>query len=145
MSASCSSSHGGNSSLSLFLWVGVPNTLNVLTSFPFLLVGVPGLVLCLSRCCFGIRFDHHRFIPFSLSLAIFFNINNDRKYMTLIGSLRGEMWGWAFYFSGIAAAAFGSAYYHLKPDDDRVVWDKLPVLLKHLFSFFLRRLTMPFS
>ncbi|URD86923.1 hypothetical protein MUK42_28556 [Musa troglodytarum] len=75
----------------------VPNTLNVLTTFPFLLVGVPGLVLCLSGCCFGI-------------------------------SLRGEMWGWAFFYAATATAAFGSAYYHLKPDDDRVVWDKLPMM-----------------
>ena len=43
------------------------------------------------------------------------------------GSLRGEMWGWVLFYAGIAAAAFGSAYYHLKPDDDRVIWDKLPV------------------
>ncbi|WOK93882.1 hypothetical protein Cni_G02583 [Canna indica] len=79
-------------------FLGVPNTLNVLTSFPFLLIGVPGLVLCLSGCCFGI-------------------------------SLRGEMWGWVFHFAGIAAAAFGSAYYHLKPDYDRVVWDRLPMMM----------------
>ncbi|CAL9206089.1 unnamed protein product [Musa hybrid cultivar] len=78
-------------------FLGVPNTLNVLTTFPFLLVGVPGLVLCLSGCCFGI-------------------------------SLRGEMWGWAFFYAATATAAFGSAYYHLRPDDDRVVWDKLPTM-----------------
>lgn len=79
-------------------FLGVPNTLNVLTCYPFLLVGVPGLVLCLSGTCFGI-------------------------------SLKGEQLGWALFYGGIAAAAFGSAYYHLKPDDDRVVWDKLPVML----------------
>ncbi|XP_020251242.1 uncharacterized protein LOC109828721, partial [Asparagus officinalis] len=84
-------------------FLGVPSTLNVLSCFPFLLVGVPGLVLCLSGTCFGI-------------------------------SLKGEMWGWALFYGGIAAAAFGSAYYHLKPDDDRVVWDKLPV--RFYFIFF---------
>ncbi|XP_073116655.1 uncharacterized protein [Elaeis guineensis] len=79
-------------------FLGVPNTLNVLTSFPFLLIGVPGLVLCLSGSCFGI-------------------------------SLKGEVWGWALYYAGAAAAAFGSAYYHLKPDDERVIWDRLPMMI----------------
>jgi hypothetical protein len=36
--------------------LGVPNTLNVLTSYPLLLAGVPGLVLCLCGSgCFGVR------------------------------------------------------------------------------------------
>jgi hypothetical protein len=36
--------------------LGVPNTLNVLTSYPLLLAGVPGLVLCLGGSgCFGVR------------------------------------------------------------------------------------------
>jgi hypothetical protein len=36
--------------------LGVPNTLNVLTAYPLLLAGVPGLVLCLfGSGCFGIR------------------------------------------------------------------------------------------
>lgn len=35
---------------------GVPNTLNVLTTYPLLLFGVPGLVLCLFGGWFGIRF-----------------------------------------------------------------------------------------
>lgn len=107
-----------------YLGAGVPNTLNVLTTFPFLLVGVPGLVLCLSGCCFGIRFDHPRVLVLSLS---YFNDVKTKKEMVLIGSLRGEMWGWAFFYAATATAAFGSAYYHLRPDDDRVVWDKLPV------------------
>ncbi|XP_072998545.1 uncharacterized protein [Typha latifolia] len=79
-------------------FLGVPNTLNVLTTFPFLLVGVPGLVLCLSGSCFGI-------------------------------SLKGEVFGWALFYAGNAAVAFGSAYYHLKPDDDRIVWDRLPMMI----------------
>ncbi|XP_020097222.1 uncharacterized protein LOC109716288 [Ananas comosus] len=79
-------------------FLGVPNTLNVLTSFPFLLVGVPSLVLSLSGSCFGI-------------------------------SLKGEVLGWAFFYAGNSALAFGSAYYHLKPDDDRIAWDRLPMMI----------------
>ncbi|XP_020699687.1 uncharacterized protein LOC110111958 [Dendrobium catenatum] len=79
-------------------FLGVPNTLNVLTTYPYLFFGVPGLVFCLSGSCFGI-------------------------------SLKGEIWGWVLFYSGIAAAAFGSAYYHLKPDDDRIIWDRLPMMI----------------
>ncbi|KAG0500525.1 hypothetical protein HPP92_000597 [Vanilla planifolia] len=79
-------------------FLGVPNTLNVLTTYPFLLIGVPGLVLCVSGSCFSI-------------------------------SLKGELWGWVLFYSGIAAAAYGSAYYHLKPDDDRIIWDRLPMMV----------------
>ncbi|PKA63439.1 hypothetical protein AXF42_Ash005334 [Apostasia shenzhenica] len=77
-------------------FLGVPNTLNVLTTYPFLLIGVPGLVLSLSGSCFGI-------------------------------SLKWEVWGWVLFYAGIATTAFGSAYYHLKPDDDRIIWDRLPM------------------
>ncbi|KAH8520706.1 hypothetical protein H0E87_001947 [Populus deltoides] len=41
--------------------------------------------------------------------------------------LPGEVWGWTCFFVGVAAVAFGSGYYHLKPDDDRLVWDRLPM------------------
>lgn len=39
----------------------------------------------------------------------------------------GEMAGWAIFFFGVTATAFGSAYYHLRPNDSRLVWDRLPV------------------
>ncbi|KAF3447533.1 hypothetical protein FNV43_RR12719 [Rhamnella rubrinervis] len=89
-------------------FLGVPNTLNVITNFPFLVVGVLGFVFC-------IRGD-------------FFNI-----------SLRGEVWGWALFYAGTAWVAYGSAYYHLKPGDSRVMWDTLPMMVAYssLFSSFL--------
>ena len=42
-------------------------------------------------------------------------------------SLQGELWGWTCFYVGVAAVAVGSSYYHLKPDDARLVWDRLPV------------------
>ncbi|KAM6541816.1 hypothetical protein CsatB_006263 [Cannabis sativa] len=86
-------------------FLGVPSTLNVVTNFPFLVVGVLGFVLCVK--------------------GEFFNI-----------SLRGEVWGWALFYAGITGVAFGSAYYHLKPCDDRVIWDTLPMMMAYssLFS-----------
>lgn len=40
--------------------------------------------------------------------------------------------GWAGYrlfLFGLLLTAFGSAYYHLAPDDARLVWDRLPIAL----------------
>jgi hypothetical protein len=38
-----------------------------------------------------------------------------------------ERWPYAFVFLGLALTAFGSAYYHLAPDNARLVWDRLPM------------------
>ncbi|KAK7342692.1 hypothetical protein VNO80_25648 [Phaseolus coccineus] len=75
---------------------GIPNALNVISNFPFLVIGLVGLVLC-----------HHG------------------NYFSL--SLQGEIWGWTCFYVGVAAVAVGSSYYHLKPDDARLVWDRLPM------------------
>ncbi|XP_058781129.1 uncharacterized protein LOC131655251 [Vicia villosa] len=76
--------------------LGVPNTLNVMTNFPFLVVGVLGFVFALD--------------------GTFFNISS-----------QGEVWSWVVFYSGMIGIAFGSAYYHLKPDNHRVIWDTLPM------------------
>ncbi|KAF2577009.1 hypothetical protein F2Q68_00006444, partial [Brassica cretica] len=41
--------------------------------------------------------------------------------------LKSEIWGWTLFYAAISGLAFGSGYYHLKPDDNRIVWDTLPV------------------
>ncbi|KAL6344687.1 hypothetical protein AAG906_002593 [Vitis piasezkii] len=89
-------------------FLGVPNTLNVITNYPFLVLGVLGFVLCLSGNFFVI-------------------------------SSRAEVWGWALYYAGTTSVAFGSSYYHLKPDDNRVIWDKLPIMIAYssLFASFI--------
>ncbi|XP_008781500.1 uncharacterized protein LOC103701271 [Phoenix dactylifera] len=79
------------------LFLGIPNTLNVISNFPFLVIGLIGFVLCL-RGSFRL-------------------------------SLQGEVWGWSCFFIGVAAVAFGSSYYHLKPNDARLVWDRLPMTI----------------
>ncbi|XP_012077283.1 uncharacterized protein LOC105638145 [Jatropha curcas] len=89
-------------------FLGVPNTWNVFSNFPFLIVGVVGFVLSLQGCYLNI-------------------------------SLRGEIWGWVLFYGGIVAVAFGSAYYHLKPDESRLMWDTLPMMIAYssLFSSFV--------
>ncbi|OIV96231.1 hypothetical protein TanjilG_14908 [Lupinus angustifolius] len=76
----------------------IPNALNVISNFPFLVIGLIGLILC-----------HHG------------------NYFQL--SLQGELWGWTCFYVGVAAVGVGSSYYHLQPDDARLVWDRLPMTI----------------
>eukprot|EP00250_Pteridium_aquilinum_P007235 c17003_g1_i1 orf=111-1055(+) len=78
--------------------IGIPNSLNVISNFPYLIIGLVGFVLCFHSNYLGL-------------------------------SSRGELWGWAFFYVGVTATAFGSAYYHLKPNDSTLVWDRLPMTI----------------
>ncbi len=40
-----------------------------------------------------------------------------------------EVWPYACFFGATALAALGSTYYHLAPDDARLLWDRLPIAL----------------
>ena len=40
-----------------------------------------------------------------------------------------ERWPYAVFFLGVALTAAGSAYYHLKPDNERLFWDRLPMTI----------------
>jgi hypothetical protein len=40
-----------------------------------------------------------------------------------------EKWPYAFLFLSVALTGIGSAYYHLAPDDARLMWDRLPIAL----------------
>ena len=40
-----------------------------------------------------------------------------------------ERWPYLFVFLGLLLTAFGSAYYHLAPDNDRLVWDRVPMTI----------------
>ena len=40
-----------------------------------------------------------------------------------------ERWPYLFVFLGLVLTALGSAYYHLAPDNERLVWDRLPMTL----------------
>ncbi|KAI7991283.1 hypothetical protein LOK49_LG12G00997 [Camellia lanceoleosa] len=77
---------------------GIPNTLNVVSNFPFLVIGIVGLILCFHGNYFRLR-------------------------------LQGEVWGWTCFFIGVAAVGIGSSYYHLKPNDATLVWDRLPMTI----------------
>jgi len=38
-----------------------------------------------------------------------------------------ERAGWVVFFAGVLLTGFGSAFYHLAPDNERLVWDRLPI------------------
>jgi hypothetical protein len=42
---------------------------------------------------------------------------------------RDERWPWGVFFLGILLTAFGSSYYHLAPDNERLFWDRLPMTI----------------
>jgi len=42
---------------------------------------------------------------------------------------RAERWPYVVFFVGLVMTSLGSAYYHLAPDNARLVWDRLPITL----------------
>ena len=40
-----------------------------------------------------------------------------------------ERWPYLVMFAGLILTAAGSAYYHLAPDNARLVWDRIPIMI----------------
>lgn len=78
------------------IWLGIPNTWNVLSNIAIALPGLFGLLLL-----------------FSPNKVQF---NDDR-----------ERWLWIGVALGLILTAIGSSYYHLAPDNFRLIWDRLPM------------------
>ena len=83
-------------------FLGVPNCGDVLSNLPFAVVGIWGL-LFLQRT--RVNIEAGRFL--------------DAR----------EIWPYRFVFVGLLLTAFGSSYYHLAPDNGRLVWDRLPMTI----------------
>jgi hypothetical protein len=43
--------------------------------------------------------------------------------------LRGRSYGYALFVASLLLTAIGSSFYHLEPNDTRLVWDRLPIAL----------------
>lgn len=52
-----------------------------------------------------------------------------------LSSERSTYRAYALFFTGLALTGMGSAYYHLKPNNARLVWDRLPMTVAFM-SFF---------
>jgi hypothetical protein len=87
---------------------GVPNALNVLSNLPFLFVGLAGLAFILRQR------------PYPAG----------RHFLT-----GAERWAWCIFFLGTAFTCVGSSWYHLAPDNARLVWDRLPMTLAFMALF----------
>lgn len=81
-------------------WLDMENAADTLSNFAFLVVGGMGLALLWRERAAG---ESARFAS-PQELAPY----------------------WVF-FAGVALTSAGSAYYHLAPDDARLVWDRLPM------------------
>ncbi len=42
---------------------------------------------------------------------------------------------WLAFFAGVLLTAFGSSYYHLAPDNHRLIWDRLPMTIAFMSLF----------
>lgn len=82
--------------------LGIPNFGDVLSNLPFAVVGICGIVFLLQ----------------SRSTANQVHFVDQR-----------EMWPYLVAFAGLLLTAFGSSYYHLAPDNARLVWDRLPMTI----------------
>ncbi|SEL09836.1 Ceramidase [Nitrosovibrio tenuis] len=81
-------------------YFGIPNFFNVTSNLAFLFVGIAGLSFLLWSCL-------------------------SSRYNSFI-ELR-ERWPYLILFLSVAVTGIGSAYYHLAPDNSRLVWDRLPI------------------
>ncbi|MDO8446639.1 MAG: ceramidase domain-containing protein [Deltaproteobacteria bacterium] len=66
-----------------------------------------------------------------------FNVWETRDRLTILSYLT--------FFGGVLLTGFGSAWYHLKPDNERLVWDRLPMTISFagLFSSVLSETSYP--
>ncbi|MBA3957557.1 MAG: ceramidase domain-containing protein [Parachlamydiaceae bacterium] len=59
-----------------------------------------------------------------------------------------ERWPWITFSIGLFLTALGSAYYHLSPDNARLVWDRLPMTLVFMSlatALICERISTPFG
>jgi hypothetical protein len=81
------------------VWLGIPNFGDVISNLPFASVGIWGLIFLFSNQSIGSFTD------------------------------KRERWAYLLVFLGLLLTAFGSGYYHLAPDNARLVWDRLPMTI----------------
>jgi hypothetical protein len=82
--------------------------------------------------------DYHRFVDTRAWLGVpnFLNVVSNFAFLAVaaaglyvlrVAPLRMERLPYLLFFLGLAATTFGSAWYHLAPDNARLFWDRLPI------------------
>ena len=87
---------------------GVPNFFNVVSNAPFLIFGAMGLFFLWRLRQTG-------------GWPAFVEPVEERPYL--------------IFFIGVAVTSFGSAYYHLNPDNTHLIWDRLPMTFGFMSIF----------
>ncbi len=82
--------------------LGIPNFGDVVSNLPFAVIGIWGLVFLMRT-----RFR-----------------KNAQTFLD-----ERERWPYLFVFVGLLLTALGSSYYHLAPDNARLLWDRLPMTI----------------
>jgi len=77
--------------------LGIPNFGDVVSNAGFAIAGIFGLFVILGR------------------------------HQSRIFKQRLDVWPYLVFFSGVALISIGSAYYHLEPSNERLLWDRLPM------------------
>jgi len=85
-------------------WLGIPNFGDVVSNVPFAIVGLSGIIFLGLISLEPSRLAHHF-------------------------ATRDERWPYMFVFFGLLFTAIGSAYYHLKPNNETLFWDRLPMTI----------------
>ncbi len=93
------------------LCCGVPNTFDVLSNAPFLLVSAFGMDHILGGAALE---------AFGMGHVLGAPVFADRTV---------ELPLWITFFLGVGLVAFGSGYYHWRPSNARLVWDRLPMTI----------------
>jgi hypothetical protein len=83
-------------------WLDIPNFGDVASNLPFAIIGLWGLA--------------------------FIATLRPPQYSGQFAD-QAERWPYLGVFFGLLLTAFGSAYYHLAPDNNRLVWDRLPMTI----------------
>ena len=83
--------------------INIPNFYNVLSSLPFVIIGIMGMrLVALGRASGGL-------------------VELQAVYMT--------------FFAGVFLTGFGSVYYHYHPDNQTLLWDRLPMTIAFMALF----------
>ena len=82
--------------------LGIPYFLDVVSNLPYLVIGLVALDFLRRR--------------------------TDPRFKAAFAD-PSEAWHYRVFFIGVALISFGSAYYHLAPGDNRLVWDRLPMTI----------------
>lgn len=78
-------------------FLGIPNFGDVVSNAGFAIAGIFGLFVILGR------------------------------QRSRIFKQRLDVWPYLIFFTGVALISVGSAYYHLEPSNERLLWDRLPM------------------